>query len=99
MVSSESELICTSMATGTPFISALTSGRFVPSGRSNATLRTWGSFWSAKKDFHFAAPVFIAFVFGIQARKGIGMGEMIHRALAGLQNDFIAAIRTSKRAV
>src|ERR1039458_6344701 len=49
IVSMESELNCTSMATGTPLISALTSARFVPSGRSNMTLRTCGSFWSARK--------------------------------------------------
>src|ERR1017187_9089200 len=48
IVSMESELNCTSIATCTPPISALTSGRFVPSVRSNMTLRTWGKFWSAK---------------------------------------------------
>jgi hypothetical protein len=53
-----------------------------------------GFFLEREKDFHFAAPVFVAFIFGIQARERVDVGKMIHRASAGLQNDFIAAIRT-----
>ena len=51
------------------------------------------------ENLHFAAPVFVAFIFGIQARKGVDVSKMIDRASAGFQNDFIAAIRTFERAM
>jgi hypothetical protein len=40
--------------------------------------------------------VSVTFVFNIPARKGIDVGEMIHHAPAGLQNDFIATIGTDE---
>lgn len=56
-------------------------------------------FLECLENLHFAAPVCLALILRILARKGIDVGEMVHRASAGLQNDFIAAIRTFERAV
>jgi hypothetical protein len=50
-----------------------------------------GFFLERLENLHFAAAVFFAFIFCVPARKGIDVGEVIHRAFAGLQNDFIAA--------
>ena len=44
------------------------------------------------ENLHFVALVFVAFVFGIQARKRVDVDKMIHRAAAGLQNAFVATI-------
>ena len=84
IVSNESELICTSIATGTPLIYALTSGERsqVAAPKRHCERRVHAK---SLVNFNFTLSVGVAFTFREFAGNGVGMGKVIDRAPASFQ--------------